>query len=82
MAANSHTHNKLAKPVIILLLAIMVCACKPGGSSQKHIRLNPKSWTHVSEQAGDVLDSFNYQVIEKDGGLEFSISGNPARRDM
>lgn len=77
MNRKSSNRIKITFPAIVILLVMVISSCTIKDKSQKHISLNPDGWKAVTEQEGDVLDSFNYQVTEKDGGLEFSISGYP-----
>ena len=77
MLKKSSNLIKVTNPVIIILLVLSVSACMLQDKSKKHIGLTSDGWKPVSEQYGDEPDSFNYQVNAKNGGLEFSITGNP-----
>jgi hypothetical protein len=66
------------KTCIILLLVLSVSSlCTGQASSKKSITLTTDKWIPVLGQLNDERESFGYQLKEKDGGLEFSLTGYP-----
>ena len=69
MFKKSPTQKRFPIPALILLLVISVSACMLQDNSKKTIALTSDGWKAVTEQSGDVLDSFNYQVTLKRRGF-------------
>lgn len=61
--------------VFLLVLSASLYTCQE--NSKKRLRLVADGWNPVVKQAGDDGDSIGYQIKEKEGGLEFSITGVP-----
>jgi hypothetical protein len=68
---------KVGISFMFCFLFLSKALCQGQENSKKAIRLTADGWTPVVKQVGDERDSFGYQIQEKEGGLEFSITGVP-----